>query len=278
MRISKLLLILLSQYLIACTTTPYIYKNHREDQTPRITAQNEKQIERGEPYKLIDGVGHYFFSLPSKLILWNWDVENHSISQETEEHLVKFLQENDLTDVKVRLNEYSPGGEFSRLFNNPGVGWGWRYTFGLLTVLGYTIFPGRVFGGDSYNPYTNTISLYSDHPAIALHEAGHALDFARTKYKGSRAFTRLFPIVPLYDESVATGDALGYYEDKKDYVHKGRGYKVLYPAWGTYIGGELVNIFPGRSLLGLAGVIPGHIIGRINASQLPEENIQQHND
>ena len=40
----------------------------------------------------------------------------------------------------------------------------------------YTIFPGRVFGGDRYNPFTNTINLYSDHPSIALHEAAHAKD------------------------------------------------------------------------------------------------------
>ena len=52
----------------------------------------------------------------------------------------------------------------------------------------YTAFPERIFaafpfigGGDHYNPYTNTINIYSDHRAIVLHEGGHAKDFARRR-------------------------------------------------------------------------------------------------
>lgn len=43
------------------------------------------------------------------------------------------------------------------------MGWGWRYSIGMLSWLQYTLLPGRLFGGDHYNPYSNTISLYSDY-------------------------------------------------------------------------------------------------------------------
>ena len=45
---------------------------------------------------------------------------------------------------------------------------GSRLSLGALNWLGYTLFPGRVFGGDKYDPYTNTLQLHSDVPALVL--------------------------------------------------------------------------------------------------------------
>ncbi|MEI8352759.1 MAG: hypothetical protein WCG36_10680, partial [bacterium] len=96
-----------------------------------------------------------------------------------------FMTDNELRDVKVRINEYSVGGELRRTIRNKSIGAGWRYTFGMMGWLGYTIMPGRFFGGDNYNPYSNTINLYSDLPCIGLHEAGHSKDFAGRTYNWS---------------------------------------------------------------------------------------------
>lgn len=267
-------LLLVAALAASCATVPYKY-GVGEVEKPEDVLWPEAQIERGDPIALLDGLGHYVISLPSKLILWNWDVDRHRISPETEEALRHYLEDNGMHSVKVRLNQYDPGGEWERLFENKSVGWFWRYTIGLLSVTLYTILPGRLFGGDNYNPYTNTVSIYSDDPAILLHEAGHAKDFARRKYKGTYGALRILPLVPLYHEAVATGDAVGYLIDKQQRQEQKDAYKVLYPAYGTYVTGEGARWFPLGYLeslaIALAGAIPGHIAGRIAASRVEDE-------
>ncbi|MGD2062081.1 MAG: hypothetical protein PVF51_00710 [Nitrospirota bacterium] len=237
---------------------------------------DEEQIERGRPSPVLDGLGHYVFSLPTKLLLWNWHVGDHEISPQTEARLAKYLADNDLRQVKVRLNEYAPGEEWRRLVHNRDVNGFWRYTVGALTVGLYTILPGRLFagllGGDHYNPYTNTIHLYSDHPAVALHEAAHAKDFAQRKYKGAYGALRILPVVPLYQEGVATGDTVGYDRELELTKAEKADYKVLYPAYGTYVGGEVLRWIstPWQYAITLAAVIPGHIIGRIKADEVDD--------
>jgi hypothetical protein len=79
----------------------------------------------------------------------------------------------------------------------------------------------------------------------------------------------------LYQESLATGDAIGYVRDKQLTVVEKEAYRVLYPAYGTYIGGESSRFYTGYSyVFTIAAVIPGHIIGRIKASKVknPPEN------
>ena len=79
----------------------------------------------------------------------------------TEASILEYLDANGLCNVKVRLNQYAPGGEWSRLVRNGEMPMAWRWTLGMLSVVFYTIIPERVFaglqGGDHYNPYTNTI-------------------------------------------------------------------------------------------------------------------------
>lgn len=272
MKINPCVLFPVLAVLTGCAAVPYTFSTGDISANTAKFEPAEPQIERGEPYAVIDGLGHYLFSLPTKLVLFNWDIENHDISPGTEAALSAYIEKNNLKDVKIRLNQYSPGGEWVRLVDNEAVGWGWRYTVGLLSWLSYTIFPGRVFGGDNFNPFTNTISLYSDHPAVALHEAGHAKDFALTESKGSYAVLGLIPFASLWFEAEATGDAVGYMKEERLSCKERDGYKVLYPAYATYIGGELthfVSIFtPINSLAALAAVIPAHIAGRIKADQV----------
>jgi hypothetical protein len=182
-----------------------------------------------------------------------------------------YLADNELNNVKVRVNEYAPGGEWSRLFRNKSVGAGWRYTLGVLSSVFYTIFPGRLFGGDNFNPFTDTINLYSDHNATALHEGGHAKDYAKRTYRGTYAVVRILPLVSLYQESLATGDAIGYIRDKQWTDKERAAYKVLYPAFGTYIGGEVATFCDGPDYWYTIGAaIPCHIIGRIKAYRVKD--------
>src|SRR6476660_9000124 len=206
----------------------------------RLQALTEDQIERGQPRPILDGAG-WVLGIPSKIVLWDRRVDNHRISPETEAAISEYLALNELTSVKVRLNQYAPGDEWRRLVRNDAVGAGWRYTFGTVSWLGDTIIAGRVFGGDHYNPYTNTINIYSDAPAIGLHEAGHAKDFARRKYKGTYAALYVLPVMPLWHEAKATNDALGYVVQTHPPDEQKEAYRLLYPAYGTYVGNAIGN-------------------------------------
>ncbi|MFN7333537.1 MAG: hypothetical protein ACK5TC_00585, partial [bacterium] len=62
-------------------------------------------MERGQPRRVIDAFG-WVWGIPSKLMLWNRKVESHSISPETEQRLEEYMVDNQLVDVKVRLNQY----------------------------------------------------------------------------------------------------------------------------------------------------------------------------
>ena len=233
-----------------------------------LIADNEPQLERGQRRPIIDGFG-WVWGIPSKLILWNRRIENHRISEETEMQMVEYLQTNGLTDVKVRLNQYRPWDDWRRLTRNKSVAAPWRYTFGAIATLGETIIPGRLFGGDHYNPYTATIHLYSDVPAIAFHEAGHAKDFSNKRHPGNYAALYVLPIVPLWHERIATNDAMSYVLYKNDAQLRREAYNVLYPAYGTYGGNAIGYVLPRYSSpLYLGGILAGHAMGRWESSNV----------
>lgn len=123
-----------------------------------VAATRDEQIERGKPRPVIDGLG-WFFGIPGKIVLWDRRVENHDISAVTELAISDYLDDNQLDHVKVRLNQYAPLDDFRRLTKNKTVGWPYRYTIGALSVAGEAVFPGRLFGGDHYNPFTATVHL-----------------------------------------------------------------------------------------------------------------------
>jgi NAD(P)-dependent dehydrogenase (short-subunit alcohol dehydrogenase family) len=261
------ILLLPCSLALACASAPYPYGSDLETELTLPLRPGEGQIERGRPHRLVDGLGHYLFSLPSKLLLLDWKVDNHDISTETEAGLREYLDANGLCNVKVRLNQYAPAGEWSRLARNREMPLAWRWTLGLYAVTMYTILPERVFaglfGGDHYNPYTNTISLYSDRRAIGIHEAGHAKDFARKRdrhWKGGYAALRLLPLVPLWQEGAATAEAIGWERAHGSGKDERSAYRRLYPAYATYVGGEIGRWY-GGFWVPYAAVVPGHIAG-----------------
>lgn len=220
-------------------------------------------VREGRPVKPIDWLGNFFGAF-SKLILWNWKVERHNIQPETEKAVADYLNAHtsEIGDVSVQLNRYAPQESWKRLFSNKGVKWPYRYTFGFLSVLFLdTIFAGRVFGGDRYDPFTHTVHLYSDLPSIALHELGHAHDFALRRYRGSYALFRIIPFADLYQEYHASHEAFDYVREEKMTGTELEAYKVLYPAYGTYAGGYL---FRYGSVM---GAVVGHMVGRYKAHQ-----------
>ena len=255
----------------SCVSIPY----QRLDQAALLrvhptTPPGEPQIERGKANVILDSTG-WVLGIPSKIILLDRRVDNHHVRPEIENALREYLAYNGLSDVKVRVNQYAPQREFIRLVRNKGVAWGWRYSLGLLSWLYGVILPGRLLGGDNYNPYTDTISLYSNISAIGLHEGGHAKDFSGQTLKGTYAAAYMMPIFSIYAESRASCDAVSYLYAHGTGKAEKEAYCTLYPAFGTYIGGMFSSGLGPLSPWYYAGVVPGHIIGRLKAARVDEE-------
>lgn len=250
-----LLAIGLSAFATGCaTSTPY-------------TGQGpHPQLQRGAPFPPVDLIGN-ILALPGKLILWNWRFNSHFISEDTEAGLVRYLDARQLPafeDTVYRLNQYAPIADLKALVKNRHVGWPYRMLFGLPTTLLYdVVLPGRLLPwGDYFNPYTNVVHLYSDDLPIALHEAGHAYDYADFAYKGTYAITRLAPFFDLSQEWQASEHAIEYLQEIGDRNMEYRAYKVLWPAFGTYVGSYLpipLGSFP--------GALAGHVSGRLKAKE-----------
>ena len=230
-------------------------------------------MERGADRPILDGVG-WVVGIPSKIILWNRRVDNHNISPETEEKLRQYMARNGLSDTKARLNQYAPGDEWRRLVGNKHVAPGWRYTLGALDTLGYTLLPGRIFGGDRYNPYTNSVYVYSDVPSLAQRPAAYAKDVKSRKYPGTYAFTQEITGLNMIHETVTTQDVLA---DTESYGTTGdlrEAHQVLSPRYGVALGrttANFVNVNPATGAIELVGLLGGHAIGRYRSSQISDE-------
>ena len=68
---------------------------------------------------------------------------------------------------------------------------------------------------------------------------------------------RIIPGVDLYQESKASKETIGYLKETHDHSTELSAYKILYPAYGTYVGGYL---FPPIGTV--AGALVGHVAGR----------------
>jgi hypothetical protein len=237
---------------------------------PAVPAQ--VVVEHGRPHRFLDMMGR-IFGAPDQLLLWNRRVNNHAVSPHTEAMLVGYLQANDLPDVLVRVNQYAPRDEWRRLKANKRVGAGWRYTVGTLEWLLYTLVPGRLIGDDWYNPFTNTIHVYSDVPAIVLHEAAYSKNIHSRRRPGTYAVIQYLPIVGMWYRTDATCDVLAYIKqcdgrpaESKEAEH------ILFPMYGGALGGQIGTLIPipfMDSGLTLAGTAVGPVMGRLHARKTP---------
>ncbi len=217
---------------------------------------------------MLDAIG-WVLGIPSKILMLNYAVNNHNISLNTEIEIESYLAANGLNKVKVRLNEYAPLGEWRRLVRNKSVGWPLRYTFGTLAVAEYTLLPGRLFGGDHYNPYTNSIYVYSDVPAIAVFEGGYSKDYAQHTYKGLYAVAYGVPGVGMiFQDAHAAREAIGYLDETGTADNIKSGFRTVYPAYA------ITASQPFGAIAGVPLVLPaalaGHLVGQTQAYWLAE--------
>jgi hypothetical protein len=184
--------------------------------------------------------------------------------------LAQYLDANGLVSTKVRINQYNPLGEWQRLRTNKEVGAGWRYTVGAFGTLTYTLFPGRLFGTDRYNPYTDSVYIYSDIPCIALEQASRAKLIQSRAHPGTYAALTSLPVVRLWPSKQAKQDVLDYTLANGTVAEQTEATKIFYAEFGAEIGGQ-ASLFVGSNLpLTLVGAGIGHVTARHNASASPK--------
>lgn len=257
---------------VGCTVTPYRYGYHQQTSAECVSAaapDADAVFEYGRPNKTLDRLA-WFVGIPSRILPLSSRVNNHDISPVTTEKLSCYLRENDLSDVLVRINQYDPKGEWKRLRDNPRISPGWKYTFGTGMLIHYTLFPGRVFGGDHYNAYTNTLYVNSDVPALLILEAAYAKDIHERRLPGPYAAINELPVLETWRLSYGLNDTLGYAQLNNDWELERETYAIVFPVMGieAALGGHsAVSSVATLPLLtmpitAIGGAATGHVLGR----------------
>jgi hypothetical protein len=228
-------------------------------------------IERGAPNKFVDGVG-WTLGIPEKVLLWDRRVENHRVSTETEQSIAEYMAAHGLGATKVRINQYAPGDEWRRLVANKKVGAGWRYTFGALRTAGYTVLPGRLIGNDGYNPYTDTVSIYSDIPSLAMEQGAHAHIVKEKSRPGTYASIFSLPILSIAPEGKAKRLTMEHLASTGTSDQQLAGVRTLSPQYGAEMGREAAAFNPVLQPFTMAiGAGVGHATGAYRRHQMKRD-------
>lgn len=221
------------------------------EQVNRPIASNtlgQVQLQRGQPRPIIDAAGR-LFGLPNRIALGDARVDNHNVSQQTELEITNYLEQNGLGSVLVRSNQYAPVDELKRMIANKKIRPIWKSTFGSYNLLKYTLLPGRITGGDWYNPYSESLHIYSDSPAVAISRATYAEDIRSRANPGAYAAIKDIPLAGLGHETTATKLALRWYEGKSPQEYESAR-AILYPNLGASYGSQLASFVPYGEVFG----------------------------
>lgn len=232
----------------------------------------EVEVERGARRPLLDGVG-WVIGVPNKLLLLDSRADNHDVSPKTIEETTEFLAANKVDGVKVRVNQYDPIGEWKRLATNDRIALPWRATVGAVYTLGYSIVPGRLVGGDWYNPFTDSVHVYSDVPALAMEQAAQAHDNHQRSHPGFYSAMRLFPIVGIVHEARSKQVVYDFVDKTGTTEEQAEARRVLGPQMGRELGQAAMFIPQGDAVLSLGGAAVGHVVGRYQAHQIESASV-----
>ena len=119
-------------------------------------------------------------------------------------------------------------------------------------ALGYTLFPGRLFGTDGYNPYTDSIYVYSDIPCLGQEQAAYAKLIRAHAHPGTYVALTSLPLVRLWPMKQAKDDVLDYSLAQGTLDEQHEAIHVLYSEFGAEVGGQLAIFAPAEIPLTLA--------------------------
>ena len=206
----------------------------------------------------------------ARMIPFGHKPTRHEISAETEQKITAYLEKNGLNDVYVCVNEYDPAGEWQRLKANRRISPVWRYSIGVLSLAGYTLFPEPVTCANHYNAFTNRLSLNLDEPIEILCAAASAKDISAQSLPGTYAAITTLPGISAIPRIRATNDVTMFAREEGDWDTEVAVYRHLYPRIGmegTALAVLVSPIWWEIPLIGLGGSAAGHLAGRYVESQ-----------
>jgi len=242
-----------------CAKLPYQYGRNAGTATDQAVA-----VHYGDAHPRLDKAARVV-QWPKRLFKRDKLADPGEVSTETVESLTTYLEKNDLMDVNVDVREYRPAEQWARLRHNAEISPGMRYTFGSLGVLRYTLLPDRVFSHNAYYPYTNTLSLNSNEPGLALHEAAIAKAVSQRRLPGLYAATVALPGLSLGPRIEATSDVLSYAQTEADWKLEKETYQHVYPrivGQGGDAASTFVPVWWAGPALSLAGSAAGKVAGK----------------
>ncbi len=176
---------------------------------------------------------------------------------------VDYLSKNGLYDVKVRVSQYDPVGDWHRLGNNRRIAAPVRYSLGAMSVLKETMLPGLLTGRDLYNPYTNTINLNSDRPALAVEQAAYAKDIRSRKRPELYLLAQKIPGGELSKIVRPKQDVVNYFAKYGSPIQQRQARSILVPKLFSEIGGEIGDFIPSSGpVFSIAGRVVGNVVAR----------------
>ena len=243
--------------LSGCSTTNPFEQRSGSAVCSQCVTHAGPSIERGRPRPIIDGLGKVW-GIPNRIALGDKRVDNHSVSSETEREVLGYLRGQQLDSVLVRSNQYDPLDELRRMHANKNIRPVWKLTAGSYNLLKYTLLPGRIVGGDWYNPYSQSLHLYSDVTPLAISKAAYAQDITTRVNPGAYAALKDIPGVGLKHETTATTIAMDWYA-QHDPQELESAKDILYSSYGATWGGQLGSILPYGEVIGR---VAGGLIGQ----------------
>jgi hypothetical protein len=253
--------------LCGCASDSYRYGQFRAVTAPVPPVV----VDRGEAHPQLDRLRNVV-EFPRRVLRFGRP-DTRPTTQEVEQTVVTYLEKNDLTDVAVEVGEYAPSRQWQRLKENERVGPFWKYSVGSLTVVGYSLLPGRVFGTDTYNPFTDTLSINSRNPPRALFEAARAKALRGEQFVGSSVVLSSLPVIRSVADVRQASDVLSYLRAEEQWQLETAAYPQLYAEVGKEAIGLAgwfipVSVGPG---LGIGGRILGSATGQVVANQRSQE-------
>jgi len=217
----------------------------------------------GKPNWCLDGM-QKIVELPSRVMLGGRLKADRLPSEETREVLTDYLQENNLSDIPVLVNDYDPVGQWQRLRENDQISPGWKYTAGVVGLVNYTLFPGRVFARDTYSPFTNTLHVNTGRLSDSLHAAAYAKDIRTRNAPGTYAVVNSLPGIALWKTTIAVHDVVAYAQAKDSWQLESGVYRDQYPqvAVKTMAPVGLFMTPVGNVALAVSGGAVGYAVGR----------------
>ncbi len=191
----------------------------------------------------------------------------------------EYLLLNNLYEVKIDVREYSPSEQWKRLKANKSIHPFWKYTTGTLHHVEYCLLPGRVLRRDSYNVFTNTLSINSIQPEQSLYAAGTAKYMLSKRYPGAFASACHLPIVPLYRDCYVANDVLSYARFREDWRTEKLLYPQIYGSFGSDLVSQATSLVPGfaylpfyvKPVLTMGGRVGGSATGNVVLKQREKE-------